>query len=112
MKKLVWHIAMVLALSGCFSLKSPYERFIMNMNTTVSYDETIDEQASHSRFIRKEYLVRIEEENGTDKYHYKKASIAGGYCFYHFVVNRKTRKVIGWGFDENLGRPNKCGNSG
>ncbi len=85
----------------------------MSMNITVAYNETIDEQYSHSRVIVKKYFVDMETSNGTKIHHFRKLSIlTEGYCYYHFLVDVSSRKVVGWGFDSDLGNPNKCGNSG
>jgi hypothetical protein len=102
----------LLALGSCTSLKQPHERFITNMNTTVAYGATIKELGRYSRFAMKRYLNQIEDLNDVEKYHYKKPMLPGGYCYYHFVIDKQTRKVIGWAFDAHLGDPRMCGNSG
>ena len=86
------------------------------MNTSVSYNATIDELSDPKGYgdpdARKEDLTHIERaENEMDIYHYKSKSL-WGFCYYHFLVNRKTKKVVGWGFDDNLGDVMQCGNSG
>lgn len=85
----------------------------MNMDTTVSYNETIEQhKAAESSFMLDRHFTGVEEKGDLDLHHYKVQRYADGVCYYHFVVNRNTRKVIGWGFDKQLGDPKWCGNAG
>ncbi|GAB4361813.1 MAG: hypothetical protein Kow006_32820 [Gammaproteobacteria bacterium] len=65
-------------------------------------------------WVSPKYLVNIDEDNkGYQRYHYKKPNIYGRYCHYHFVVNKQTREIVGWGFDRDKSNPEmECGISG
>ena len=103
---------------GCQSFVTAHNQFIDSMNALANNTATLDDLADRSYTGRapasKEYFKKKEVINGSlSKYYFSKESIWGGYCHYYFIVNEETRKVIGWGFDDESGDTRKyCGASG
>ncbi len=115
--RLVMILSIVLALGGCLAFYSAHEQFKRGMNTYVKMGRTIDTyndpKFSLYRPANVEHLTNIEKlDETTDRYHFKRPRF-DYYCYYYFDVERSTRKVIGWGFDEHLADPTEtCGMSG
>jgi len=87
------------------------------MRTVVGNDYTIDQMLGEEPaygIAANRYLTDVEELNdGNLRYHYARPNIWGRHCHFHFVVDGRTRKVIGWGFDYDKSDPTKeCGRSG
>jgi len=109
-------VLLFVVLFGC-TWKSPHEVFVEDMQTYVGYDVTIerlDELSSGYGLVDSGYLTDVETLNdGNLRYHYAHPNIWGRHCHYYFVVDGRTRKVIGWGFDYDKSDPTReCGRSG
>lgn len=105
---------LVFLLPGCLTnpanlFKSSHQNFIDVMNDLVAKDRTIEYRMRNGPFwMDKKYLQYIENTGDNRQlYHYKQPNIFNRYCHYHFVVNKETSKIIGWGFDREKGEPEK-----
>jgi len=106
-----------LLLWGCLAFYSAHEQFRRGMDTYVKMNRTIDffndQEYPAYRPANFEHLTNIERiDELIDRYHFRRPSL-WGFCYYYFDVDRASRKVIGWGFDEHLADPKEtCGMSG
>jgi hypothetical protein len=88
------------------------------MNTFTNYHISIDKLADPafdaSGAASRKYLSGIENiGDGNYKYHYHHPNIFGRYCDYYFLVEGRTKEIIGWGFDYERSNPEvECGSSG
>ncbi|MDQ6959531.1 MAG: hypothetical protein Q9M27_00770 [Mariprofundaceae bacterium] len=58
------------------------------------------------------YIVKKEFKEGKLIIHYAQPMPWEGICYYHVIVDKKTRLLVGWGFDEDKGDPKVCGLAG
>ena len=85
------------------------------MDGYVSHKKTIeqhgyDPQLPNGLFVADEhYFVRMEQrEDGRFVYHYASPMLTGRIvCHYFLVVEPESHLVTGWGFDRELGDPEK-----
>lgn len=91
------------------------------MNLEVSLKQTLKEMGYDSNYPTGRYMadyrdltIKDVRSDGFLIYHYAKKMLTGEYiCHYHLVVDPKTEIVIDWGFDTELGDPQKtCGIGG
>ena len=100
---------------GCVTL-FPYDAFIDSMDTVIGNSQrmktTIDDYLNADPDLSKELLVKQEDAGVHLILHYAQPMPWGGICYYHVIVDKKTRLLIGWGFDEDKGDPKVCGFAG
>ena len=107
----------IFMLTGCLAYYSAHEQFKRGMDTYAKVGRTIDAyndpEVSLYRPANVDHLTNIQQINeSTDRYHFKRPSL-WGHCYYYFDVDRASRKVIGWGFDDHIADPTEtCGMSG
>lgn len=116
-KAVIIIICITIFLESCASLyKTSHQLFIDRMNDTVNLNMTIDELSSVSDRGAPVYGVLVDKlalPYGDVIYHYQLPNIFNRYCYYHFIVDGKTAKVKGWGFDPDKADPRaNCGKSG
>ncbi len=94
------------------SFKPAYYVFVDGMDEAARKNVTIDKIGAFGKY---KYITMIEDnDNGTAKYHFAKPNLwEGRHCHYYLVVEKESKKVIGWGFDYDKSDPKKnCGISG
>jgi len=98
----------LLFLGGCITF-SMHGAFIESMNTLVHNSQnskiTIDDDYFREEF---DLCPTKKSKGGTLIIHCSRPGY-GGTCYYHWIVDKKTRLLIGWGFDEDKGDPKVCG---
>lgn len=103
----------LLFLGGCTF--SAHGQFIDSMDTLIGNSQrmktTIDDYFSRDPYLSKKDLLEQEDAGEHLILHYT-APGYGGTCYYHVIVDKKTRLLIGWGFDEDKGDPKECGLAG
>jgi len=96
--------------------KTSHELFIDMMNDYIKLEKTISELQAFSgkRIADKEFNVSVELlVNGDKNYHYALPNIFERHCHYYLLVDSKTQRVKGWGFDKDKSDPKiNCGASG
>lgn len=107
----------LILLGGCVDVfRSPHESFVASMHQYVKLNITINElkrYAGSGIAADRYYVNQTKSSDGYDWYHYARLNIWGRYCYYHFVVDPATTKIIGWGFDAGKADPEKeCARSG
>jgi hypothetical protein len=101
--------------TACISFRSMHARFVESMNIAVSTNRTVeqhgyDPEYPHGWFLADEhYLTGIEQRaDGMRVYHFALPMLTGKIiCHYYLLVDRDSRIVVGWGFDRELGDPEK-----
>jgi hypothetical protein len=101
--------------ASCVSFKSMHARFIESMDIKVATKKTIEQHGydpayPHGWFLADQhYLTGIQQRgDGMDVYHYALPMLTGKVtCHYYLLVDRTSRIVVGWGFDSELGDPEK-----
>ena len=108
-------------LGGCLSFVSSYKGFVHWVDFEVAQHKTIEQLGFDPAYPSGRYLANerylVSKEVGSDGrwiYHYAKPTLRKDMiCHYHLLVDPKTRVVVGWGFDMELGDPKKtCGVAG
>ncbi len=73
-----------------------------SQNSKITVD---DNQSAKKYIVKEEYILNHLI------IHYAHPGY-GGTCYYHVIVDKKTRLLVGWGFDEDKGNPKVCGVAG
>jgi hypothetical protein len=100
---------------GCADMyMNSHQLFIRMMDTYISTDKTIEELKTFSGpngIASDNYLAEITTlKSGDSEYHYDYPNLWGRHCSYYLLVDGKSQKVVGWGFDYEKGDPKKeCG---
>ena len=104
--------AQLVLVSACASM---HETFVQSINSLVSSKRTIELEGYNPKypngfyFADEHYLVSREQRpGGLWVYHYARPMLTGRItCHYYLLVNPETRIVVGYGFDRELGDPEK-----
>lgn len=120
MTKLLCWILLALTVSGCADMfMTSHQLFVRAMDDDVRLNMTIDELRKYDGdeygIAGDKYFVKVEPlDNGDFKYHYARATLwPQRYCYYHFLVDGRNKKIKGWEFDYSKGDAKKnCGRRG
>ncbi len=106
--------AIFLFLGGCITF-SAHGAFIESMNTLV-YNSQNSKFTIDDDYFRGEwdecFAKQAKQDMGDFLIFHCSQPGYGGTCYYHWVVDKKTRLLAGWGFDEDKGDPKVCGIAG
>ena len=122
MKKYFYLLVLIIA-GGCTYFGTSHQKFIETMDDIVAgkiIDARHDKTGSY--FILDDLegsnmpgigdtddLIRVEDfEDTKTKFFYKKPTLwEGRFCYYYIIVEKKTRRIVGWGFDYGKDDPKK-----
>jgi len=118
-----FYVLVVIMAGGCTYFGTSHQKFIEEMDNVVAgkvigarHDKTgsfftLDDLESSDMLGvgDTDNLIRVEEfEEDKEKYFYKRPTLwEGRFCYYYIIVEKETRRVIGWGFDYKKGDPKK-----
>ena len=114
---IAWAIlGLAIVLEGaCVSFVAPEKRFVRWADQKIALGNTIEQLGFDpafplGRYLADEHYLTNTEMDAEEKliYHYASPTLRMDMiCHYHLVVDRQTRKVVDWGFDQEFGDPKK-----
>jgi hypothetical protein len=102
----------LLLASACASM---HEKFIQSLNTVVSNKETVEREGFNPAYPNGFYFADLryltgkeQRQDGMWVYHFARPMLTGRIvCHYHLLIDQTSRLVVGYGFDSELGDPEK-----
>ena len=104
--------AQLVVVSACVTM---HEQFIQSINATVSNQETVEQEGydpAHPNgfyFADERYLSgKEQQQDGMWVYYFVRPMLTGRItCHYYLLVDQNSRIVVGYGFDQEFGDPEK-----